>query len=349
MNIFVGLSGGVDSSVTAKLLLDAGHQVTGIYMKNWADDLPGFHCPWKEDYQDAKRIAVQLGIKFKVYDFTKEYKQFVVDEMIAQFKLGLTPNPDVLCNQEIKFKLFYNLAIKDGADKIATGHYAKTESGHLFAAKDSNKDQTYFLYRISKQALNDTIFPLGDLTKPEVKKLAKKWDLVTAEKKESMGICFVGKVGIKDFLKNFIDVNPGEIINQNNVVVGTHEGAELYTIGQRHGLNIGEEIPYYVSGKNIKLNQVFVTNNISDNKLWATELNLTSLSWINQPPVEDQSYFLRYRHRGKLISCRLKFSESGHLDVILTEKQPSISPGQSAVIYSEAGECLGGGIISAAK
>lgn len=349
MNIFVGLSGGVDSSVTAKLLLDEGHQVTGVYMKNWADDLPGFHCPWKEDYQDAKRIAVQLGIKFKVYDFTKEYKQFVVDEMLAQFKAGLTPNPDVLCNQEIKFKLFYNLAIKDGADAIATGHYAKVQDGHLFAAKDDNKDQTYFLYRINSNALRNTVFPLADITKPEVKDLAKKWGLITAGKKESMGICFVGKVGIKDFLKNFIDVKPGEIINQNGKVVGIHEGAELYTIGQRHGLNIGEEMPYYVSGKNIKLNQVFVTNNISDEKLWAINLKITSLSWINQPPVENQPYLLRYRHRGKLIPCSLKFSESGHLDALLGEKQASISPGQSAVIYSESRECLGGGIISAAK
>ena len=349
MNIFVGLSGGVDSSVTAKLLLDEGHQVTGVYMKNWADDLPGFHCPWKEDYQDAKRIAVQLGIKFKVYDFTKEYKQFVVDEMLAQFKAGLTPNPDVLCNQEIKFKLFYNLTINDGADAIATGHYAKTKGGHLFAAKDDNKDQTYFLYRITAGALKNTLFPLGDLTKPEVRALAKKWGLITADKKESMGICFVGKVGIKDFLKSFINVKPGEILNQNGEVVGIHEGAELYTIGQRHGLDIGEEIPYYVCGKNIKLNQVFVTNDISDTKLWAKNLTLTSLSWINTPPEVNQQYFLRYRHRGKLIPCTLKFNKPGQLDATLEEKQQSISPGQSAVIYTAGGECLGGGIISETK
>jgi tRNA-specific 2-thiouridylase len=347
MNIFVGLSGGVDSSVTAKLLLDAGHQVTGVYMKNWAENLPGFECPWKDDYRDAKRIAVQLGIKFKVYDFTKEYKQFVVDEMLAQFKAGFTPNPDVMCNQEIKFKLFYNLAISDGADAIATGHYAKTEGGHLFAAKDDNKDQTYFLYRVTTEALKNALFPLGNLTKPEVKALAKKWGLITADKKESMGICFVGKVGIKDFLKSFIDVKPGDIIDQNGKTIGRHEGAELYTIGQRHGLNIGEEKPYYVTGKDVKLNIVYVTDDISDSKLFCSSLTLSSLCWITTPPKVNEQYFLRYRHRGKLIPCTLKFNKMSQLDVTLEEQQRSISPGQSAVIYTTDGECLGGGIISA--
>lgn len=173
MNVFVGLSGGVDSSVSAKLLLDAGHQVTGVYMKNWAEDLPGFECPWKDDYRDAKRIAVQLGIKFKVYDFTKEYKQLVVDEMLEAFKAGLTPNPDVMCNQEIKFNLFYKLALKEGAESIATGHYAKLKNGKLLIPYDANKDQTYFLYRVKSEALKHTIFPLSDLDKPEVKLLAK--------------------------------------------------------------------------------------------------------------------------------------------------------------------------------
>jgi tRNA-specific 2-thiouridylase len=349
MHVFVGLSGGVDSSVSAKLLLDAGHQVTGVYMKNWAEDLPGFDCPWKDDYRDAKRIAVQLGIKFRVYDFTKEYKHLVVDEMLAAFKAGLTPNPDVLCNQEIKFNLFYKLAIKDGADAIATGHYAKTENGKLFIPKDENKDQTYFLYRVKSEALKNTIFPLAELEKPEVKLKARNWDLVTAEKKESVGICFVGKVGIRDFLKAFIDVKPGDIVDQHGRAVGRHEGSELYTIGQRHGLNIGEEKPYYVTGKDVKLNEVYVTDDISDPNLFTNTLKLNSLSWISEPPKENQKYFLRYRHRGQLIECNLKFNGKDRLTVNLENEQQSISPGQSAVIYSSEGECLGGGIISATK
>lgn len=349
MHVFVGLSGGVDSSVSAKLLLDAGHQVTGVYMKNWAEDLPGFDCPWKDDYRDAKRIAVQLGIKFRVYDFTKEYKQLVVDEMLAAFKAGFTPNPDVLCNQEIKFNLFYKLAIKDGADAIATGHYAKTENGKLFIPKDKNKDQTYFLYRVKAEALKNTIFPLAELEKPEVKLKARNWDLVTAEKKESVGICFVGKVGIRDFLKAFIDVKPGDIVDQHGRAVGRHEGSELYTIGQRHGLNIGEEKPYYVTGKDVKLNEVYVTDDISDPNLFTNTLKLNSLSWISEPPKENQKYFLRYRHRGQLIECNLKFNGKDRLTVNLENEQQSISPGQSAVIYSSEGECLGGGIISATK
>ena len=349
MNVFVGLSGGVDSSVSAKLLLDAGHQVTGVYMKNWAEDLPGFECPWKDDYRDAKRIAVQLGIKFKVYDFTKEYKQLVVDEMLEAFKQGLTPNPDVMCNQEIKFNLFYKLALKEGAESIATGHYAKLKNGKLLIPYDANKDQTYFLYRVKSEALKHTIFPLSDLDKPEVKLLAKKWGLVTAAKKESMGICFVGKVGIKDFLKNFIDVKPGDIVDQNGKIIGKHEGSELYTIGQRHGLNIGEEKPYYITKKDVKLNIIYVTDDISDPNLSSKILTLNSLSWITTQPDPNQKYLLRYRHRGQLIESSLKFIDQDALELNLSQEQRSISPGQSAVIYSMAGECMGGGIISATK
>src|SRR3982751_607347 len=186
--VYVGLSGGVDSSVSALLLKQQGYEVVGVYMKNWSKDLPGMPCPWIDDYQDAKRIAVQLGVDFKMYDFQKQYQQKVVDYMLDEFKAGRTPNPDITCNQEVKFKLFLNTALDDGADLVATGHYAKTKDGKLFMAKDQNKDQTYFLYRVSKKALQKTIFPLGDLTKPQVRELAKIHNLVTAAKKESMGI-----------------------------------------------------------------------------------------------------------------------------------------------------------------
>src|SRR5579862_7436473 len=236
--VYVGLSGGVDSSVSAALLKEQGYNVVGVYMKNWTKDLPGMPCPWKEDFTDAKRVAVQLGIDFKVYDFERQYRDKVVNYMIDAFKAGFTPNPDIMCNQEIKFKLFLDAALADGADLIATGHYANTKNGHLFMAKDSNKDQTYFLHRVTKEALSKAVFPLGEYTKPQVRELAKKFGLVTADKKESMGICFVGKVGIKDFLKQYVKEKPGGIIDQSGKLVGQHEGAIFYTIGQRHGLEV---------------------------------------------------------------------------------------------------------------
>jgi tRNA-specific 2-thiouridylase len=250
--VYVGLSGGVDSSVSALLLKQQGFNVVGVYMKNWSKDLPGMPCPWMEDYQDAKRIAVQLGIEFKMYDFEKQYQQKVVDYMLDEFKAGRTPNPDIMCNQEVKFKLFLNAALEDGADFVATGHYAKTKDGHLFMAKDDNKDQTYFLCRVNKEALQKTIFPLGNYTKPQVRELAKKNNLITATKKESMGICFVGQVGIKEFLQQYVETKPGKIIDQDSKEVGEHDGAIFYTIGQRHGLEVGGGLPYYVVGKDMK-------------------------------------------------------------------------------------------------
>src|SRR6478609_5342584 len=191
--VYVGMSGGVDSSVTAALLLERGFDVTGVYMKNWSKDLPGFPCPWKEDYQDAKRVAVQLGIDFKMYDFEKEYRQKVVDYMVAEYQAGRTPNPDIMCNQEIKFKLFLETALDDGADLIATGHYARVVNSKLHTAVNADKDQTYFLYRVSQEALSKTLFPIGEFqTKEKVRAIAKKLGLATAEKKDSQGICFVG-------------------------------------------------------------------------------------------------------------------------------------------------------------
>ncbi|HSX44120.1 MAG TPA: tRNA 2-thiouridine(34) synthase MnmA, partial [Candidatus Saccharimonadales bacterium] len=274
--VYVGLSGGVDSSVTAVLLKEQGYEVVGVYMKNWSQDLPGFPCPWKEDYQDAKRVAVQLGIGFEMFDFEKQYRHKVVEYMIDAFKAGITPNPDIMCNQEIKFKLFLDTALERGADLIATGHYAKTKAGQLFVAKDANKDQTYFLYRISQDALKKTLFPIGDYTKPEVRALARKFRLVTADKKESMGICFVGKVGIKEFLMHELGPQKsGAITDQAGKIVGQHDGAIFYTIGQRHGLEVGGGLPYYVTGKDMKKNQVYVTNNLDDPDLWRREFTIT--------------------------------------------------------------------------
>ncbi len=347
----MGLSGGVDSSVTAALLLEQGFDVTGVYMKNWSQDLPGFECPWKQDFTDAKRVAVQLGIPFKMYDFEKEYRQKVVDYMIDGYKAGRTPNPDIMCNQEVKFKLFLEAALEDGADMIATGHYARVKGGKMYMAKDDNKDQTYFLYRVTEEALAKTLFPLGDYTKPQVRELAKKFGLVTAAKKESMGICFVGKVGIKEFLLHELgEQAPGNIIDQNGQILGQHDGAIFYTIGQRHGLGIGAGLPYYVIGKDMDKNEIYVTTDISDNRLWDKELKLTDVHWINGTQDDGKRVQVRTRHRAPLVDGTLQvaLSESKNgqktLSVALSDEIRALTPGQSAVIY-DGDKVLGGGII----
>jgi tRNA-specific 2-thiouridylase len=343
--VFVGLSGGVDSSVSALLLKQQGYEVVGIYMKNWSKDLPGMPCPWMDDYQDAKRIAVQLGIDFKMYDFEKQYQHKVVDYMLDEFKAGRTPNPDIMCNQEVKFKLFLNTALDDGADFVATGHYAKTKDGKLFMAADANKDQTYFLYRVNKEALEKTIFPLGELNKPKVRELAKTHNLVTASKKESMGICFVGKIGIKEFLQQYVDSKQGAIVGQDGQAVGEHDGAIFYTIGQRHGLEVGGGLPYYVVGKDMKKNEVYVTTDLQDEKLWSNEIKFTSAHWIDGEPKENQKLMVRIRHRGKLIPVKkLNLLSNSQWSAKLGEDVRALTPGQAAVFYSGQ-ECLGGGVI----
>lgn len=400
--VYVGMSGGVDSSVTAALLKEQGHAVTGVFMKNWAQDLPGFKCPWREDLADAKRVAVQLGIPFKIYDFQKEYKQKVVDYMIAGYQAGITPNPDIMCNQEVKFKLFLETALEDGADMIATGHYARIfDSGsiksqtsnlkqapnpndqsakqdfgsvilsstenlvknlersetassiinnqkstfYLQQAVDTNKDQTYFLYRMSEDALSKTLFPLGEMTKPEVRKKAKELGLITAEKKDSVGICFVGEIGIKEFLQNFVQTSPGAIIEKaSGKKIGEHEGAIFYTIGQRHGLNVGGGMPYYVVGKDMTKNEVYVTTDLGDSVLWQRSFQITNIHWINnRAPDSTSQIFVRTRHRAPLIHCTI--TESDNITTVhLQDEIRALTPGQSAVFYDDS-HCLGGGII----
>lgn len=344
--VYVGLSGGVDSSVTAALLKEQGYDVTGIYMKNWSQDLPGFPCPWKEDYQDAKRVAVKLDIPFKMYDFETEYREKVVQYMLDGYKAGITPNPDIMCNQEVKFKIFLETALEDGADMIVTGHYAKTENGQLLMAKDDNKDQTYFLYRVTKDALDKTLFPLGEYTKPEVRELAQKYGLITATKKESMGICFVGKVGIKEFLQQYITTEYGSIIDQNGIVVGEHDGAIFYTIGQRHGLQVGGGLPFYVVGKDMQKNEVYVTTDLQDARLWSKTIKLTAAHWIASEPIEGQKLAVRTRHRAKLLPiATIKKLGDTTWEAELAEEVRALTPGQSAVFYSDK-SCLGGGIVT---
>lgn len=350
--IYVGMSGGVDSSVTAALLKQQGYDVTGVYMKNWSQDLPGFVCPWKEDYQDAKRVAVQLGIDFKLYDFETEYRQKVVDYMVAEYQAGRTPNPDIMCNQEVKFKLFLETTIEDGADMIATGHYARIIDGQLLTGLDPNKDQSYFLYRVTEQALRQSLMPIGELHKTEVRKIAAKLSLATADKKDSQGICFVGKVGIKEFLLAELGPQPhGAIIDQNGRKIGEHDGALFYTIGQRHGLNVGGGLPYYVTRKDMTTNTVYVTTNLDDQHLWTTELTLQDVHWISEKATGEtvvgrnsanktSGLTTRLRYRGPLVPCQLTGNR-----LLLSEPQRGLAAGQSAVIY-KAEQILGGGIVA---
>jgi tRNA-specific 2-thiouridylase len=337
--VYVGLSGGVDSSVSAALLKEQGYRVVGVYMKNWTQDVAGVACPWKQDLADARAAAAVLDIPFKVFDFQAEYKQHVVDVMVAEYQAGRTPNPDVLCNQEIKFKLFRQAATADGADLIATGHYARTSSGRLLKAADTAKDQTYFLYRVTREALERTLFPLGELTKPEVRRLAAERNLPTATKPDSQGICFVGEVGVREFLRQYVPAEPGPVVAAG-AVIGTHEGALFYTHGQRHGLGIGGGRPYYVTGKDIDSNTVYVTADSGDLELETDTFRLESPHWINNPPAPDRDYQVRTRYRADLIECRIDGDR-----VSMVRRERAVTPGQSAVIY-DGDRVVGGGIIA---
>lgn len=341
--VYVGMSGGVDSSLTAALLVEQGYDVVGVYMKNWTQDLPGMKCPWADDLADAKRVAVQLGIDFKVFDFENEYRHKVVEYMIDEYKLGRTPNPDIMCNQEVKFKLFLEAALADGADMIATGHYARVDGGILKMAVDQNKDQTYFLYRVTGEALQKTLFPLGEFTKPHVREMAKERGLFTAAKKDSQGICFVGKVGIREFLSQYVKQKPGEIIDKSSgKVLGHHDGAIFYTLGQRHGLELGGGLPFYVVGKDMTKNEVYVTTDLNDETLWKETVFLGAVHWINGMPAENR-YSIRVRHRAKLVAATLRY-EDENVTLTLDNAERAVASGQSVVIY-DGDICLGGGVI----
>ena len=345
--VYVGLSGGVDSSVAALLLKQQGYRVVGVFMKNWTKAIAGAQCPWREDLADAQRVAVELDIPFKVFDFEREYKQLVVDYMLKEFSSGRTPNPDIICNQEIKFKLFLDASLQEGADLIATGHYAKVKDSRLYMAQDEIKDQTYFLYRVTAQALAKTLMPIGDYIKQDIRALAKEFNLPTAAKKDSVGICFVGQVGIRDFLREYIpDVAPGQVIlKKSGEALGVHEGAIFYTIGQRHGLGIGGGKPLYVVGKDMEKNEVYVSDDPGDMSLYADIITITQAHWIGDPPQEGGKYQVRIRHTGKLTSCQIRKTGTGYL-LTLERPERAITPGQSAVIY-EGKLVMGGGVISA--
>lgn len=342
MKVFLGMSGGVDSAVSAYLLQSQGHEVIGVYMKNWSKNLPGMKCPWAEDLADAKRVAVKLGIDFRVFDFETEYKQKVVDYMLAEYQKGNTPNPDIMCNQEIKFKLFAETAFEQGAEAIATGHYAKTRGRDLIMAADTNKDQTYFLYRIAPEVIKRTIFPVGDMQKPEVKALAEQIGLAVAHKPESMGVCFVGEANMRDFLAEFIETKPGEIRElETNELLGHHDGAIFYTIGQRHGLGLTTGLPFYVVRKDMDKNTVYVSRNLNSLSLWTNEVKLRDVI-LRRDIDSSKPLRARVRHRAPLVDANF---DSATDILTFADEQKSLTPGQSVVFYQDD-ICLGGGIIA---
>jgi tRNA-uridine 2-sulfurtransferase len=357
--VYIGMSGGVDSSVATALLLKQGYIVTGVFIKAWdpaaAGEAPsGFKCTWREDRRDAMRVAAKLGIPFVTLDLEQEYKAKVVDYMIAEYRSGRTPNPDVMCNKEIKFGLFYKWALEQGADYVATGHYARTQlrgdNFLLLAAKDKEKDQTYFLWNIKTEQLPHILFPIGNYLKSDVRKLAQKFDLPVVDKKDSQGLCFMGKLDIKEFLKQYLPVTPGEVRDQKGKKVGTHEGTHFYTLGERHGFKITAssptQAPFYIVAKDKENNTLTVSHDpyVSG----AEDCNQLKLENINLNETEKldlrKKYGARVRYRQPLQNCKIKLGNTCMM-VYFDEPQKAIASGQSLVLYD--GECcLGGGVIA---
>jgi tRNA-specific 2-thiouridylase len=342
--VYLGLSGGVDSSVSAALLLRAGYEVTGVFIRAW--ELPGLPCTWRAERRDAMRVAARLDIPLVTLDLSTEYKNEVVDYLIREYRAGRTPNPDVMCNRAIKFGAFYKWARAQGADYVATGHYAQTDGEHLLRAKDANKDQTYFLWTLSREQLAHILFPIGGYDKVEVRALAAKFNLSTAEKKDSQGVCFIGQFDFKDFLKTVIETTPGEVLDESGKVIGEHEGAVLYTIGERHHFNVRSRTsnmePLYVLARDLEKNTLVVG---PKTKLEATKVaNLSEVNWTSgQVPAPQAALVARIRHRGELLPCHLK-SDGNSCQVEFATAPGALAPGQSLVLY-EGANCLGGGII----
>ncbi len=347
IKVLVCLSGGVDSSVSAALLVKAGYNVTAAFMVNYEDQSSDQSC-WRDDYHDALRVAAKLGIQLLRLDFVKEYSRDVLNYMYKEYETGRTPNPDVLCNKFVKFGAWLNKARSLGFDYIATGHYARIKkSGRKFLlqeAKDKNKDQTYFLHQLNQEQLKGVLFPIGNYNKDQVRKLATKFDLPTAQKEESMGICFVGEVPMRDFLKNKIKVSPGKIVDENKNILGQHDGLAYYTIGQRNlGLNSKDGKPMFVVDKNLQDNELIVGGEFSQ-LLFKNEISVGEENWVaglvQKLPLKC---YVRLRHRQELQSAKV-FVDKKQLKIKFAKAQRAITPGQFAVIYKN-GLCLGGGVI----
>ena len=351
--VIVGISGGVDSIVSAYLLKEQGYEVEGLFMRNWDSSInndingnPTLNnniCTQEQDYNDALDVCNKLGIKLHRIDFIKEYWDYVFTYFLEELKKGRTPNPDIMCNKYIKFDMFKKEADKLGADFIATGHYAKMKDGKLYKAKDDNKDQTYFLSQVSKEQLSNVIFPLADLYKKEVREIAKKLDLIVAEKKDSTGICFIGERNFKDFLTNYLPNTPGKIVDiDTNEVLGDHVGLMYYTIGQRRGLNIGGNTDrLYVVGKDLDKNVLYVSLGDDTKYLESTSALIEEMNFISdERPTKATA---KFRYRQKEIPVEIEYVDDKHI-IVHYDNVKSVTPGQACVLYLGE-ECLGGGII----
>ncbi|OGN56497.1 MAG: tRNA 2-thiouridine(34) synthase MnmA [Chlamydiae bacterium RIFCSPHIGHO2_12_FULL_44_59] len=337
--VVVGLSGGVDSSVSALLLKRLGYNVIGLFMKNWEEE---GQCKAAEDYEDVVKVSTKLGIPHYSVNFTKEYRETVFQDFLVSYKAGYTPNPDILCNREIKFKVFLEKALELGADYLATGHYCQRDpDGRLLRGEDPTKDQSYFLHAVSQKALQKVLFPIGDKRKSEVRKMAKEQGLATAEKKDSTGICFIGKRAFKPFLEDYLQPQPGPFETLDGTVVGTHDGIQFYTIGQRKGMKLGGEgDAWYVVDKDVPRNAVIVVRGANHPALFSDWLRASHFTWIAETPLLPLRCTAKVRYRQEDTPCTLL--ESG--EVLFDKPQRAVTPGQSIVFY-EGKLCLGGAII----
>lgn len=351
--VVVGLSGGVDSSVAAYLLKQQGYNVIGLFMKNWEEQDENGVCTSEADYKDVEKVAQKIGIPYYSIDFVKEYWDNVFVHFLKEYEMGYTPNPDILCNREIKFKVFFEQAMKMGADFLATGHYAKTAEGKLLRSEDTNKDQTYFLYAVKEKVLEKVLFPLGEIKKPEVRRIAKELGLATAEKKDSTGICFIGERNFREFLGKYLKENPGKFMTPEGKVVGEHKGSVFYTIGQRKGLGIGgmkesTGESWFVTGKDVQKNIVYVVQGENHPALFAPALTATEISWIGEAPkVFPYECTAKIRYRQADHKCTIMKVEGDKMWVNFHAPERAITPRQSIVFYQ--GEvCLGGAMIEVA-
>lgn len=353
-SVVVGMSGGVDSAVAAFLLKEQGYQVQCVFMKNWEDDDDDFYCSSEEDYNDAIQVCDLLNLPLHSVNFSKEYRENVFSYFLTEYKSGRTPNPDVLCNKEIKFKFFLDYALKLGADKIATGHYAKIENindkYHLFKGIDTNKDQSYFLYLLGQKELSKAIFPIGDLTKENVRKIAEENNFPNSDKKDSTGICFIGERDFKSFLQQYLSDQPGDIVTSEGKIVGKHDGLMYYTLGQRKGIGVGgghgkTEEPWYVVKKDLDKNYLIIGQSHDHSGLYSKKIDVGQLHWISDSPTYSPfecSAKIRYRQKDQ--KCFINSIENGLTTVTFTQNQFAPTPGQSIVFYNGE-QCLGGGII----
>jgi tRNA-specific 2-thiouridylase len=353
--VIVGMSGGVDSSVAALLLKRQGYEVVGLFMKNWEDDDTEDYCSSRQDLVDAAAAADVIGIDLEVVNFSAEYKERVFADFLREYQAGRTPNPDVLCNSEIKFKAFLDHAMRLGADKIATGHYAQVREflgeWQLLKAEDGTKDQSYFLYRLNQAQLARTLFPVGGLYKREVRRLAEEAGLPNHAKKDSTGICFIGERPFREFLARYLPKQPGEIRHlDSDRIIGRHEGLMYYTLGQREGLGIGgvkgaPEEPWYVAAKDMKKNVLYVVQGHEHPALMRDRLAAESLSWISaKAPHTHWVYTAKTRYRQPDAACEVESVDAGRCEIAFAAPQWAVTPGQSVVLY-ESRACLGGGII----